>query len=136
VRKLPDNEYIRNLAEYIGRYDSDAVQQLVPEQVRVRPEPTALRKCLGYLLNFVYTRIATKRRQAIDNMELAAVEGKRDPARFRESVHTYFDSKYYPELFALRRELNVAHVWEYIDKVRGILRFLFRYRGNAGKVEA
>ena len=67
------------------------------EQVSQHPGQTVLQRCLSVLIDFVYTHIAAKRREAIKVMEQAITVGLQE-GNFADYIYTYFDSKYTPEL--------------------------------------
>lgn len=138
VRKRADDEYIRLLQQYIGRYVSKEDADRVPAEVNARNERTTLHRCLGRLIDFVYERIASKRLQAIRNMEDAINAGKLRPEeqyedaqkRFAEHVYTFFDSRYIPLLRPhLKNGYDIALAWEFIARTEGLPNELKHLRG-------
>ena len=61
-----------------------------------------VQKCLGYLTEFIYEKIAIKRKRAIDDMRLFCMEGISNPNRdwketneeLKDYIYYYFNSKY------------------------------------------
>jgi ATP-dependent DNA helicase RecQ len=109
IKKETDDYYInKKLKEYIAKYVSQEQVDRVEESVMNRPTGnTMVRKCLGYLLDFIYDNIAKKRLEAINVMENSCRVGiaEGDEA-FRLYVNTYFDSKYYVRLIGYIRKNN------------------------------
>jgi ATP-dependent DNA helicase RecQ len=119
IKKLSDEGYIEMLTDYIARYESVTASRKAREEILARDSSTVQGKCLRYLIDFTYGRIAAKRLEALNTMEQRAIEGKGDPQRFAESIYTYFDSKYYPELDAIKQEMGLQEVWQKIDEIKG-----------------
>lgn len=131
VRKRSEDEYIKTLTTYVSRYMSYEEAKRVPDEIRQRKGETVLQKCLGYLIEFVYNRIAKRRKEAMDVMEQAAKvgaypnQGTLDKSEaecrkdFADFVNSYFDSRYTPELRGYLYDYDLDLVWRYIDKVQG-----------------
>lgn len=117
VCKLAEEGYIRALQQYIARYMSPADAAAVPEEVLRRTEATVTEKCLSYLLEFVYNKIAAKRREAMEVMQSAAEAGINDKAAFAERINNYFNSSFLPELRKFRQEYSIETVWSFIDQI-------------------
>lgn len=99
VKRKKDEDYIKNLHEYIKRYVAKSRADKVYDEVKLRKGNTIIQKCLNYLIDFVYSEIAKKRKQAIIEMRDSCYFGSgKAPEKFREYLALYFNSKYYPEL--------------------------------------
>ncbi len=134
VKKKNDKEYIQNLYTYLSRYLSAEKAAKVFNIVPTLKGNTIIQKCLGYLIDFVYSEIAKKRKQAISAMDEACTIGlgvKGDEA-LREHLDIYFNSKYYPVLVKETKEgkeFTLALVWKYMDKTEGNIDNLKHLRG-------
>jgi RecQ family ATP-dependent DNA helicase len=118
IVKREDSEYVEELMRYIGRYVSK--EQLADYRNRVDTQKggTVLQRCLGLLTDFVYERIAAKRREAINVMERSIREGL-SGAVFADRINTYFDSRFTPEMRAFVQEYSEETVWQFIQKTEG-----------------
>ncbi|GIV30349.1 MAG: hypothetical protein KatS3mg028_1415 [Bacteroidia bacterium] len=133
VSKKEDREYINHLHKYLRRYLSEERAAKVLQDVYDYKGNSVIQKCLGYLIDFVYSEIAKKRKAAIDAMEDACNESinKGDKA-FREYLDVYFNSKYYPVLVEETeegKEFSIDLVWKYIDETEGNIDNLKHLRG-------
>lgn len=133
IERKSDDEYIENLHNYIKRYVAKSRADKVYQEVRSRKGKTIIQKCLGYLIDFVYSEIAKKRKQAIIEMRDSCYFGsKKDPEKFREYLALYFNSKYYPELrdkTNLGKEASFRLVIEYMEITEGKIDNLKHLRG-------
>lgn len=133
VSKKNDEDYINHLYTYLRRYLSDERAKRVFEKVKEYKGNTVIQKCLGYLIEFVYSEIAKKRRNAILAMEEACQIGVSDgDSAFRDFLDVYFNSKYYPDLVEETeegKEFNSDLVWKYIDLTDGNIDNLKHLRG-------
>jgi len=118
IIKKPDTYYIESLQNYIGRYVSAEEKTRVPEQIRASLGNTVIQKCCGFLANFVYSKIAAKRLEAINVMESAIVSGLNN-GNFEEFVNTYFDSRFTPRLRQFLYDFSIDIVWELIQESEG-----------------
>lgn len=126
VRKRNDIEYVEVLRDYVARYKAPEFVRQISEQVLGRPGQGIIRKCLAFLVDFVYTEIAAKRLEAIGQMEEAVRDGISDEDgsdAFQRYVNTYFDSRYTEPL---RKRLgdglanyDLDLVWEFMDETQG-----------------
>ncbi|MBI1924870.1 DEAD/DEAH box helicase [Candidatus Poribacteria bacterium] len=118
IQKRPNGEYITALQTYISRYVSREEAQQVEQDISIHRGESTIQKCVGYLIDFVYKKIAKKREEAIDRMEEAARVGARD-GDFKTYVNTYFDSRYLPELRQYLYDYPRDVIWRYIEAVNG-----------------
>lgn len=133
IKRKKEQEYITNLYNYIKRYVSKSRASKVYEEVRNRKGNTVIQKCLGYLIDFVYSEIAKKRKQAIIEMRDSCYFGsKKDPEKFREYLALYFNSKYYSDLrdkTKQGKESSFKLVIEYMRLTEGKIDNLKHLRG-------
>lgn len=134
ISKKPDDQYIANLQEYISKYVSVEDANRVPEQVHQQPGNTVIRKCLSYLVDFVYDKIAAKRREAIDLMENAIQAGLHDNSKFVERVNTYFDSRTTEDLRQYLFQYEPDIMFEYMDSTKGEMDALNHLRGACDRL--
>jgi len=118
LSKKDDSQYIENLMKYIGRYTSIEEKMKIPEEILTFKGDSIVQKCCGYLIHFVYSKIAKKRIEAINAMESAIKTGL-NYGNFEEFVNTYFDSKYTPELRNYIYDYSMNIVWSYISNTNG-----------------
>jgi len=124
ISKKPDEFYIKddkntkNIIYYIGKYVSAEEKSRVPEQIRSSQGNTVIQKCCDFLANFVYSKIAAKRLEAINVMESAIVSGLNN-GNFEEFINTYFDSRFTPKLRQFLYDYSIEIVWELIQESKG-----------------
>lgn len=112
ITKREDGYYVDKLISYISRFDKPENVDKAKREINVQKGSTIIQKCSGYLTDFVYRKIAAKRKEAIDTME-NAINSEED---FTERVNTYFDSRY---ISIFREELykdSIEWVWGFLDK--------------------
>lgn len=109
VSKKEDQEYLDNLANFIGRYDSPENKEKVYSNIVNTKGDTMIRKCCSYLTDFVYRKIAAKRQEAINVMEFAL-----NSTNFNEYVNTYFDSRYTPHFRPHLYNNSIDWIWEFL----------------------
>ena len=100
VRKK-DGEYYKGLQKFLERYYS---KEKAAEEIAKVPDykgDNEVHKCLGYLTEFIYDKIAVKRKRAIDDMRtfcmLGAEEGRswlEKNEELKDFIYYYFNSKY------------------------------------------
>ena len=100
--RKPDGGYFEGLKEFLKRYykEDKAVQEV--EKAKLMKGENEVQKCLGYLTEFIYEKIAIKRKRAIDDMRLFCMEGISNPNRdwketneeLKDYIYYYFNSKY------------------------------------------
>lgn len=102
ARRKKDGDYYRALQTFLERYFTKerAAQEAsrVPTEYRGENE---VHKCLGYLTEFIYEKIAVKRKQAIDDIRTFCLEGLSYGGNWKEAnealkdfIYYYFNSKY------------------------------------------
>jgi ATP-dependent DNA helicase RecQ len=118
IQKQPDHFYVDTLMKYLGLYVAQSELAGFRSQIEATPAQPILERCLHLLVDFIYDRIAKKRREAIETMHKAAQEGIGNSQLFAERIHNYFSSSYLPQLTQARIEYTLDTVWEYIAEVR------------------
>ena len=102
ARRKKDGDHYRALQTFLERYftkERDAQEaSRVPTEYRGENE---VHKCLGYLTEFIYEKIAVKRKQAIDDIRTFCLEGlsygdnwKEANEALKDFIYYYFNSKY------------------------------------------
>jgi ATP-dependent DNA helicase RecQ len=96
-----DGMYYARLKEFLMRYYSEARAEIEIEKARMRKGSNEIHKCLGYLTEFIYDKVASKRRRAIDDMRnfcLVGIDDKKDWKEINEDlkdeIYYYFNSKF------------------------------------------
>ena len=118
ISKKQDENHISFLKKYVGRYVSTEEKNKVPDQIDEFRGDTTIQKCCGFLADFVYSKIAAKRFEAINVMESAIQSGLND-GDFEEFVNTYFDSKYTSDLRNYLYDNTIDLLWDYLKKTNG-----------------
>lgn len=100
TRKKNGSYYIR-LKEFLMRYYSEERAENEVEKASVRKGQNEIHKCLGYLTEFIYDKVALKRKRAIDDMRnfcLVGIDTSKDWKEINEDlkdeIYYYFNSKY------------------------------------------
>lgn len=123
IQNLGTSGFIEALQNYIGRYVAPERARGVPQEVLDYPEDHIIKKCIGHLVDFVYSEIAKKRRAAVSVMEDAIQQAiEQGDEVFRNRINTYFDSRYLPEIQPRveDRDFSLDLVWEFIDETGGV----------------
>lgn len=101
ITRNPDGAYYDSLKQFLMRYYSEGRASELLENVPNYKGQNEIHKCLGYLTEFIYSKIAVKRKRAIDDMRLFCILGLDDTKDWREVneglkdfIYYYFNSKY------------------------------------------
>lgn len=100
VRKQ-DGDYYKGLQTFLERYYS---KEKAAEEIAKVPNykgENEIHKCLGYLTEFIYDKIAVKRKRAIDDIRTFCMIGADDKIDWltkneilKNHIYYYFNSKY------------------------------------------
>ncbi len=101
TKRKADGDYYKGLEKFLMRYYST---ERAEEEIKKVPEykgENEIHKCLGYLTEFIYDKIAVKRKRAIDDMRTFCIQGINDTKDWKEVnedlkdfIYYYFNSKY------------------------------------------
>lgn len=101
ITRKPDGAYYNGLKRFLMRYYSEGRASELLEDVPNYKGQNEIHKCLGYLTEFIYSKIAVKRKRAIDDMRLFCIQGLDDSKDWKEVnedlkdfIYYYFNSKY------------------------------------------
>lgn len=96
-----DGSYYRALQSFLERYYTKERAVLEINKVPNYRGENEVHKCLGYLTEFIYEKIAVKRKQAIDDIRSFCMEGisygdnwKDANEALKDFIYYYFNSKY------------------------------------------
>ena len=101
AKRKKDGAYYHSLQLFLERYYTKerAVQEIT--KVPDYKGENEVQKCLGYLTEFIYEKIAVKRKQAIDDIRSFCMEGISYGSNWKEAnealkdfIYYYFNSKY------------------------------------------
>jgi len=121
IKRKADGEYYRTLKRFLMRYYSEEKAEEEIKKVKKHKGQNEIYKCLGYLTEFVYKKIAEKRKRAIDDMMTfceIGINSEKDWKEINEDlkdfIYFYFNSKYAKydyqtekgELFSLTRDTD------------------------------
>jgi hypothetical protein len=101
TRRKAKGEYCNGLKRFLMRYYSADRSEEEMQKVPNDKDNNEIHKCLGYLTEFIYDKIAVKRKRAIDDMRQFCIEGLNDTKNWKEVnedlkdfIYYYFNSKY------------------------------------------
>ncbi len=101
TKRKAEGEYYKGLERFLMRYYSIERTEEEIRKVRSYKEDNEIHKCLSYLTEFIYEKIAVKRKRAIDDMRTFCVQGINDKKDWKEVnedlkdfIYYYFNSKY------------------------------------------
>jgi superfamily II DNA helicase RecQ len=99
--RKPNGSYFNRLKDFLMRYYSEERAENEVEKASVRKGQNEIHKCLGYLTEFIYDKVALKRKRAIDDMRNFCLVGIDDTKDWKEinedlkdEIYYYFNSKY------------------------------------------
>lgn len=96
--KKTNKEYKEILREYLCKYYSEKTAEDRLNGLSSIKEKTYIRKCIQFLIPFIYENISNKRLQAIKDFKNACRQtielGKDGPIWFKDFIDLYFNSKY------------------------------------------
>ena len=98
IRKK-DGDYYKSLQNFMERYYTKEKAAQEVEKVPNYKGDNEVHKCLGYLTEFIYDKIAVKRKRAIDEMRAFCLTGleldwKDANEELKDFIYYYFNSKY------------------------------------------
>ena len=100
IRKK-EGGYYERLKKFLMRYYSDEKAEQEIQRVPLYKGENEVHKCLGYLTEFIYEKIAIKRKRAIDEMRAFCIKGLDETKDWKdlnedlkEYLFYYFNSKY------------------------------------------
>ena len=101
TKRKADGEYLNGLKKFLMRYYSiERAEEEIVKVLRYKGE-NEIHKCLSYLTEFIYEKIAVKRKRAIDDMRSFCIQGINDNKDWKDKnedlkdfIYFYFNSKY------------------------------------------
>ena len=101
TKRKPEGEYYLGLKRFLMRYYSADRAEVEIQKVPEFKGENEIHKCLGYLTEFIYEKIAVKRKRAIDDMRAFCIQGldkskdwKEVNEDLKDFIYYYFNSKY------------------------------------------
>nr|MBP7215615.1 ATP-dependent DNA helicase RecQ [Candidatus Kapabacteria bacterium] len=102
AKRKAAGEYYQSLKRFLMRYYSeDRAEQEIQNVIQNQNGNNEVYKCLGYLTEFIYDKIAVKRKRAIDDMQAFCIQGidntrdwKEVNEDLKDFIYYYFNSKY------------------------------------------
>lgn len=96
-----NGQYYERLKEFLMRYYSEDRAENEVEKASVHRGANEIHKCLGYLTEFIYDKVALKRKRAIDGMRnfcMVGIDSSKDwkdiNEDLKDEIYYYFNSKY------------------------------------------
>ena len=138
--KLPEGGYYEKLKEFLMRYYSEVKAEQEISKAKEMRGDNEIHKCLAYLTEFVYEKVAIKRKNALDDIRDFCMNGSNPEEQWlamnesmKDDLYFYFNSKYARhdyhapngEQFSLTDDLdgkddvefaNVNDYYEMVDK--------------------
>src|SRR5579875_2208895 len=134
--KKTDKQYKNCLEQYLLKYYSQKSATAKLKGLNSIVEETTIRKCLNFLVRFVYDEIEKKRQRGIHDMKTACRLGlEKGGIELKTYIDLYFNSKYarsgysyvnvkgkevnasLPDLTNYGKEDNLKLVWQFIEIV-------------------
>lgn len=101
MKRKPDGAYYDGLRRFLTRYYADDRAQELVAQVPKYKGDNEVQKCLGFLTEFIYGKIAVKRKRALDDVRTFCAMGMSSGSDWKETnedlkdhIYYYFNSKY------------------------------------------
>lgn len=111
TKRKSDNEYFKHLKQFLMRYYTEERAEVEMQNALSYKGNNAMQKCLGYITEFVYNKIATKRERAIRDIETFCEQAVNSSTNWLETnedlkdfIYFYFNSKFAREDYVT--ELN------------------------------
>jgi ATP-dependent DNA helicase RecQ len=108
TRRKPDGGYYQGLKRFLMRYYTEERADVEMIRAYSFKGQNEIQRCLGYLTEFVYQKIATKRKQAADDMERFCNDAIHNTNNWlevnedlKDFIFFYFNSKYAREGFTV-----------------------------------
>jgi ATP-dependent DNA helicase RecQ len=111
LSRKTDKQYFDNYQSLVERYTSQEearkLREVCEDDFNENENSTVISKCLEHLTNFIYEKIADKRKRAIDDMvglcdeTIVVTDPIEQSKKIKENIYYYFNAKY-------SREGNVA----------------------------
>ena len=101
TKRKSDEDYYMHLKQFLMRYYTEERADVEMHNALTYRGENAMQKCLGYITEFVYNKIATKRERAIRDIESfceQAIYSSKDWLEtnedLKDTIYYYFNSKY------------------------------------------
>jgi ATP-dependent DNA helicase RecQ len=95
VKKKSDREYKDYLFSFINKYFSEVKSTELISSIENYKGTSMIQKCLGFVIDFIYSQIADQRKLAISTMKEACYVGlESGNLEFKTFIDLYFNSKY------------------------------------------
>ena len=101
AKRKKDGDYYKALQRFLERYFTKKRAEIEVQKVANYKGNNEIHKCLGYLTEFVYDKIARKRKQAIDDMRTFCMIGLDESTdwkvrneKLKDYIYYYFNSKF------------------------------------------
>ncbi len=134
VRKR-DSDYYQYLKQYLMRYYTEERAEIEMQKAYSYNGNNAMQKCLGYLTQFVYNKIATKRKRAIQDIENFCYDAVSQPAddwletneHLKDYIYYYFNSKYAREGYMTENGVPYSLTDDTEEGKKSSYEILFKY---------
>lgn len=95
-KKKTDDQYHQHLRNYVGKYYSAKRTEAIINTLPERKGNSEIQRILNFSIEFIYTEVAKKRKEAIKAMKECCQVGlqKNGNVEMKTWIHLYFNSKY------------------------------------------
>ena len=134
AKRKKDGAYYKTLQSFLERYYTKerAAQEI--SKVPGYKGDNEVHKCLGYLTEFIYEKIAVKRKQAIDDIRAFCMEGvsygdnwKEANEALKDFIYYYFNSKFARKDYQTESGLDFSLTDDTDEGKKSSYEILFKY---------
>lgn len=136
ARRKKDGDYYRALQTFLERYYTKERAALEAAKIPNYKGDNEVHKCLGYLTEFIYDKIAVKRKQAIDDIRTFCMEGLSYGSNWKEAnealkdfIYYYFNSKFARKGYQTEGGLDFSLTDDTEEGKTSSYNILFKYMG-------
>ncbi len=111
TKRKEDGGYYKSLQSFLERYFNKERAEKEIMKAHNYTEENEIHKCLGYLTAFIYDKIASKRKRAIDDMRTFCMLGLDDTKdwkvrneELKDYIYYYFNSKFAREGYTINNK--------------------------------
>lgn len=134
TKRRSDKEYFGHLKAFLMRYYTEERAEIEMNNAYSYRGNNAMQKCLGYITEFVYNKIATKRERAIRDIETfceQAINSQSDWLETNEDlkdfIYYYFNSKFAREDYVTENGLPYSLTRDTEHGKKSSYEILFKY---------
>ncbi len=134
AKRKKNGDYYKSLQRFLERYYTKERAALEAKKIPNYRGTNEVHKCLGYLTEFIYDKIAVKRKRAIDDIRAFCMEGLRYGENWKEAnealkdfIYYYFNSKFARKGYQTEKGEPFSLVDDTEDGKKSSYDILFKY---------